>query len=332
MRKSLIWSCMLLTAFILQSCGDGTASGDTEQVNYSTDFKTVDGDPLNALIYELDNGLKLYLSVYKDAPRIQTMVAVRAGSKNDPASATGLAHYLEHMLFKGTSKIGSLNWEEEKVMLEQISDLYEQHREETDPAKRKAIYAEIDAVSNKAAALVSTNEYDRMITSLGAKGTNAFTSLERTVYINDIPSNELEKWFYLESERFRECVLRLFHTELEAVYEEFNIGQDNDNRKLFFGILEELFPNHTYGTQTTIGKGEHLKNPSHVLIQDYFQKYYIPNNMAIILSGDFDPDKVVEMAEKYFGDYEKKEKERRQQAAQQAQQAQRAQHHHHQQN
>lgn len=270
-------------------------------------YETAPDDPSQAKIYTLKNGMKLYLSVYKDAPRVQTMIAVRAGSKNDPSETTGLAHYLEHMLFKGTSRIGALNWEAEKPLLEKISALYEEYRKETDPEKRKAIYAQIDSTSLEASKYVATNEYDKMVSSLGAKGTNAFTSLERTVYVNDIPANELGKWMSLESERFRECVLRLFHTELEAVYEEFNIGQDNDGNKVFHAIMEGLFPSHTYGTQTTIGKGEHLKNPSHVKIQEFFKTYYVPNNMALIISGDIDPDAVVEMAEKYFGSYEPKE-------------------------
>ncbi len=270
-------------------------------------YETVPNDPLNAKLYTLENGLKVYMSVYKDAPRIQTFIAVAAGSMHDPADNTGLAHYLEHMMFKGTNNIGSIDWEKEKVLLQEISDLYEEYRKVTDPAKRKEIYAKIDATSNEAAKYVIANEYDKMVASLGAKGTNAFTSVEETVYVNDIPSNELGKWLKLESERFKMMVLRLFHTELEAVYEEFNIGQDSDGRKVNKTLFAKLFPSHTYGTQTTIGEGEHLKNPSHIAIHDYFNKYYVPNNMAIVLAGDFDPDEAVAMIEEHFGDMKPKE-------------------------
>ncbi len=274
------------------------------------DYETVPGDPIGVKIYTMKNGMKVIMSVNKAEPRIQTNIAVRAGSKHDPADATGLAHYLEHMMFKGTSKIGTLDWEKEQAMLKQISDLYEKHRGETDPDKRNAIYAEIDKVSNEAAKLVAANEYDKMMSSLGAKGTNAYTSVEQTVYVNDIPSNELDKWMQLEAERFKECVLRLFHTELEAVYEEFNINQDRDFRKSNNALSQTLFPSHPYGTQTTIGTGEHLKNPSHVKIMEYFNKYYVPNNMAIVVSGDFDPDDMVAKAEKYFGGYAQKAMDR----------------------
>jgi predicted Zn-dependent peptidase len=264
------------------------------------------GDPLNVQFFTLQNGLKLFLSVNKDEPRIFTNIAVRAGSKFDPAETTGLAHYLEHMMFKGTSRIGALDWEKEKILLEQIAALYEAHRNTEDSAERRRIYAEIDRVSGEAAKIVAANEYDKAVKALGAKATNAYTWVEQTVYVNDIPNNELERWMRLESERFRMTALRLFHTELETVYEEFNISQDRDFRKVLYSTYEALFPTHPYGTQTTMGKGEHLKSPSHVKIQAFFKKYYVANNMAIIASGDFDPNEFVRLAQKYWGDYPNK--------------------------
>ena len=270
-------------------------------------YKTVLDDSLNVRIYTLPNGLKLYLSVNKSDARVFTNIVVRAGSKQDPPDTTGLAHYMEHMLFKGTSRIGAIDWEKESALLEQISDLYEQHRNTQDTAERKRLYAEIDRLSFEAAKMVAPNEYDKLATALGAKSTNAYTWVEQTVYVNDIPSNELDRWLRLESERFRMMALRLFHTELETVYEEFNISQDKDFRKANNAIRAALFPNHPYGTRTTLGTGEDLKSPSQKKIQQYFNTYYVPNNMAIILSGDFDPDEVVRLVNFYFGDYEYKE-------------------------
>ncbi|MFT5646952.1 MAG: zinc protease [Aureispira sp.] len=295
--KKIGWM-MLLLFCVGTSCNRNMQTKQNADGTYA--FETVEGDPMGVKIYTLANGLKVYMSVNKDAPRIQTMIATRAGSKNDPSDATGLAHYLEHMLFKGTSKIASLDWEKEKVLLQQISDLYEAHRTAKEE-DRTAIYNKIDSLSGLAAQYVAANEYDRMASSLGAEGTNAFTSLDRTVYINDIPSNEVEKWLKLESERFNELVLRLFHTELEAVYEEYNIAQGKDNRKVFAAFLKGLLPNHPYGTQTTLGTGEHLKTPSMQKIHEYFSTYYVPNNMSIILSGDFDPNEMVKMVEQYWG-------------------------------
>ncbi|MBL0037205.1 MAG: insulinase family protein [Flavobacteriales bacterium] len=264
-------------------------------------YTSVPGDPMETRIYTLDNGLQVWLSRNTDAPRVQTNIAVRAGSKNDPSDATGLAHYLEHMLFKGTSHIGTRDWAKESVLLKQISDAYEERRSVTDEAKRTAIYQRIDSLSQLAAALAVPNEYDKMIKSIGARGTNAYTSTERTVYINDVPSDELEKWMMVESERMHECVLRLFHTELETVYEEFNRGQDNDGRNAWQAMNKALYKHHPYGTQTTIGTGEHLKNPSMVKIHQYFDSWYVPNNMAVVLAGDIDYDKTIAMVDKYFG-------------------------------
>ena len=279
---------------------------DIENVKSGYEYETVENDPLNTLIYTLDNGLKIYMSINKEEPRIQTNIAVNTGSKQDPSDATGLAHYLEHMLFKGTSKIGTIDWEKEEAELKKISDLYETRRSNINKEERNVIYHQIDSISGVAATYAVANEYDKMISSLGAKGTNAYTSLERTVYINDIPSNELEKWLTIESERFSELVLRLFHTELETVYEEFNRGQDNDRRLAWYTMMKGLFKNHQYGTQSTIGTSEHLKNPSMEKIHAYFNEKYVPNNMAIILSGDIDPDKTIELIEKHFGHYQSK--------------------------
>lgn len=275
------------------------------QKKYS--YTSIPGDPLEARIYTLDNGLQVWLSRNADAPRVQTNIAVRAGSKNDPADATGLAHYLEHMLFKGTSRIGTSDWEKESVLLKQIREAYEERRKVTDEAQRDRIYQRIDSLSQLAAALAVPNEYDKMIKKLGARGTNAYTSTERTVYINDVPSDELERWMAIESERMQECVLRLFHTELETVYEEFNRGQDNDGRQAWQKKSELLYPNHPYGTQTTIGTGDHLKNPSMVKIHEFFDTWYVPNNMAVILAGDIDYDKTIALVDRYFGKWKKKE-------------------------
>ncbi|MBW8049420.1 MAG: insulinase family protein [Cytophagales bacterium] len=294
----IAFAAILSLSLLITGCGDKKV--------WET-YDSVANDPLNARIYTLKNGLKVYITVYKDEPRIQTLIAVRAGSKYDPPTATGLAHYLEHMLFKGTSKIASVDWENEKKLLDQIEQLYEKNRATTDPDERKNIYAQIDSLSGIAVDLAAPNEYDKMISSIGAKYTNAWTSDEQTVYVNNIPSNELEKWLKIESERFGELVLRLFHTELETVYEEFNRGQDSDFRKVYRAMREGLFAKHPYGTQTTIGTGEHLKNPSMIKIHEYFVTYYVPNNMAICLSGDLNPDSTVALIDKYFGSFVSKQ-------------------------
>ncbi|MDP4266835.1 MAG: insulinase family protein [Bacteroidota bacterium] len=267
-------------------------------------FETIPGDPLNARIYTLKNGLKVYMTVYKNEPRIQTYIAVKTGSKNDPSDCTGLSHYLEHLMFKGTQNFGTLDYNKEKPYLDKIDSLYDVHKMTRDTNKRKYLYHVIDSVSLVASKYAIANEYDKIVASFGAKGTNANTSNERTVYVNDIPSNQLSKWLDLEAERFTDPVFRLFHTELEAVYEEKNMMLDRDGSKAWETLMANLFKKHTYGTQTTIGTVEHLKSPSITRIKEYFKLQYRPNNIAIILSGDFDPDKTIKMIDEKFGKLE----------------------------
>ena len=272
-----------------------------ESNGYAYEF--VPEDPLKVRIYTLKNGLKVYLSQYTTAPRVQTQIAVKAGGKNDPATNTGLAHYLEHIMFKGTSDFGTLDWTKESVYLDSIEHMFNHYGTLTDSVARLKYYQSIDKVSNEASKFVIANEYDKMVSELGANGTNAYTTEDRTVYINDIPSNQLENWLNVESNRFKQIVPRLFHTELEAVYEEKNGSIDNDYWKTFQTLHENIFLKHPYGTQTVIGTIDHLKNPSITEIKKYFNAYYKPNNTAICLSGDIDYDKTISLIDKYFGEW-----------------------------
>ncbi|WP_196892671.1 M16 family metallopeptidase [Aureivirga marina] len=311
--RNLHYVSLLSLALVLGSCEQKSSSETAPATeNVQTDangftYETVENDPTGLRLYTLKNGLKVYLSKNTDEPKIQTFIAVKAGSNYDPKDNTGLAHYLEHMVFKGTDEIGTKDWETEKGYLKQISDLYEKHAVEKDETKKVAIYRTIDSISNVASNFAVANEYDKMTASIGAEGTNAHTWVEETVYKNKIPANELEKWAHLESERFSQLVLRLFHTELEAVYEEFNRGQDNDGRKTWAAMLDGLFPTHPYGQQTTIGTSEHLKNPSLEAIHAYFDKYYVPNNMSVVLVGDLDFENTIKTVDKYFGNFKSKE-------------------------
>lgn len=296
----------LLLVSILLSCNNSTKKLETDNSG-GYEYNYVDKDPLKVRIYTLKNGLKVYLSRYDAEPRIMTNIAVRAGGKNDPADATGLAHYLEHIMFKGTTDFGTLDWSKEKPLLDSIEGLFESYRKISDSAKRVAFYKKIDQVSSAASAFALANEYDKIVSGIGASGTNAYTMEDRTVYINDIPSNQVENWLKLESNRFRTIIPRLFHTELESVYEEKNRSLDNDNWKAYETKNASLFPTHPYGTQTVIGTIDHLKNPSILEIRKYFQTYYRPNNVAICMSGDLDYDKTIALIDHYFGDWQSNE-------------------------
>ncbi len=303
--KKILTTLTIIGALTMMNAQQFETKKMTDKAGYT--YETVVNDKNGVRIYTLKNGLKVYLAQNFDAPKIQTYIPVRTGSNNDPADNTGLAHYLEHMMFKGTSKLGSADWAKEKPLLDQISTLYEQHKAEQNPEKKKEIYKKIDEVSQEASKYAIANEYDKAISSLGATGTNAHTWLDETVYKNNIPSNELEKWLKVEKERFSELVLRLFHTELEAVYEEYNRAQDNDSRLVNYELMDALFPKHPNGQQTTIGKSEHLKNPSMLAIHKYFDTYYVPNNYAMVLVGDLDFDKTIKLVDQYFGSFEYKQ-------------------------
>ncbi|SHE51371.1 Predicted Zn-dependent peptidase [Bacteroides faecichinchillae] len=292
MNKLLKFLCLsLFLVLVFSSC--------SSQKKYS--YETVPNDPLKARIYTLDNGLKVYLTVNKETPRIQTFIAVRVGGKNDPAETTGLAHYFEHLMFKGTNSYGTQNYEAEKPLLDQIEQQFEIYRKTTDEVQRKAIYHTIDSLSYEASKYAIPNEYDKLMAAIGANGTNAYTAYDQTVYVEDIPCNQIENWAKIQADRFENNVIRGFHTELETVYEEKNMSLTRDNRKVQEAIFSSLFPHHPYGTQTVLGTQEDLKNPSITNIKNYYKQWYVPNNMAICMSGDLDPDKTIAIIDEYFG-------------------------------
>src|SRR5437660_3483295 len=263
-------------------------------------------DPMAVQIYQLDNGLTIYLTENHETPRFEAQLAVRAGSKPDPAASTGLAHYLEHMLFKGTTHLGTLNYEEEKPHLDRITGLYEKHFHETDAEKRKAIYAEINQESQLAAQYEIPNEMDKLYKAMGEQGLNAHTWHEETVYQVNLPKNRLEQWAIIESQRFQHPVFRLFQPELEIVYEEKNQTLDNKEAVIEFAVNKLLFKKHPYGQQTTIGEVEHLKNPSLKNMYEFYRKNYVPGNMAIVISGDINPRRTIRLIEKHFSAWEAK--------------------------
>lgn len=266
----------------------------------SYSYETVENDPTGTRIYTLDNGLKVYTIVNKDQPRIDAQVAVKVGSKNDPRETTGLAHYFEHLMFKGTEQFGTQNYEAEKPLLDSIETLFEQYRQIEDKAERAAVYHIIDSLSYEASKISIPNEYDKLMASIGGSGTNAYTSYDVTCYVENIPSNQIELWAKVQADRFQNCVLRGFHTELETIYEEFNMYNAQDQTKWLNALFSGLFEKHPYNTDV-IGLPSHLKNPSITNVKKYHDEWYVPNNMAVVLSGDFDPDKAIKVIDKYFG-------------------------------
>lgn len=290
MNKPTLFLTTLLL-LLLTACGGGK--------KYT--YESVPNDPMNARIYTLDNGLTVYLAANRDQPRIHTFVGVRTGGKNDPAETTGLSHYFEHLMFKGTSRFGTIDYEAEKPLLDRIEELFEEYRTITDEAERKELYAEIDRISQEAARYAIPNEYDKLMSAIGSNGTNAFTGYDMTAYVENIPSNEVESWAMIQAQRFSDPAIRLFHTELEAVYEEYNMSLTASAPLTQQVVYSALFPHHPYGRQTILGKPEHLKNPSISNLKKHFANYYIPNNMVVSMAGDLDYDKTIRIIDKYFG-------------------------------
>ena len=306
---------VLLMATVLAACGDAIELTTTENsqpepevsLGYARINESNENDPLDTHIYELDNGLQVYLTENHEEPRFYAEIAVRAGGKHDPADGTGLAHYLEHLLFKGNENLGTLDYEAEKPYLDAIVELYEQHFVETDESRRAEIYSEINRVAQQAAEFAVPNEIDKLYNSMGGSGLNAHTWYEETVYKVGLPSNRIHQWAEIESDRFINPVFRLFHTELETVYEEKNRTLDNGGRIIGTAIDDLLYKIHPYGQQPTIGTVDHLKNPSLVYIQDYFDTYYVPNNMGIFISGDIDIEETIALINDKFSHWEAKE-------------------------
>lgn len=259
-------------------------------------------DPTKTTIHRLSNGMTVYLSPDAQEPSVVAHIAVRAGSRNDPERSTGLAHYLEHMLFKGTSTLGTLDYARERPHLDRIAHLYDELR--TPGSDRERVLHDIDAETQQSAQFSVPNELEQLYARLGIAGLNAWTNSDATVYVAKVPKNRLAQWARVESQRYRDAVFRLFWPELEAVYEEKNRALDNPARRVREAFLKAMFPRHGYGWSSTLGEAEHLKSPAYGDMTAFFERYYTPKNMAIVLAGDVD-ESVLPILEQAFASFQR---------------------------
>ena len=250
--------------------------------------------------YQLDNGLTVYLWEDHDQPDVQGWTVTRAGSIDEPADATGLAHYLEHMLFKGTDRICALDWAKEKPLYEQIIALYDTLALTTDAQAREAVQLRINEVSREAAQYAATDEFSNLIQGIGGEGLNAFTAYDMTCFMNSFPSYQMERWLTLYADRLTNPVFRTFQAELENVFEEYNMYLDNNSNHVRNFIFGKLYEGHAYA-RDIIGYPEDLKNPKLRKLIDFYHTWYVPNNMALILVGDFEIETTKPLIEKTFG-------------------------------
>lgn len=251
--------------------------------------------------YTLDNGLTVILNEDHSKQKVFGVVAVKAGAKDDPADATGMAHYQEHMLFKGTQELGTVNWEEEKKYIDQIFKLYDELGKTEDEEKRTEIQKKINEASLKANEYAIPNELSNIIKSMGGTSLNAGTGWDQTLFYNAFPPSEIERWLELYSHRFMNPVFRGFQAELEVVYEEKNLYNDRFQTQLIEAFNRRFYKNHPYGQQTIIGTAEDLKNPSLTKMYAFFETWYVPNNMALVLTGDFDTETLKPLIAEKFG-------------------------------
>ena len=262
------------------------------------------GSTVSVDMYKLENGLTVMLNDDKNANSVYGAVVVKGGGKQDPNDATGIAHYLEHMLFKGTTELGTVNYNSEKVYLDSIEILYELLGSTEDQKNRLVIQKKINNLNIKASQYAIPNEFTKLTEGFGGTGLNAFTNNDVIAYFNQFPSHQMNKWLDLNSHRFKNPVFRLFQSELETVYEEKNRSMDNPFRKLIEEYFENFWKNHPYGQQTVLGSVDHLKNPSLTKMKEYYNKYYIANNMYLLLAGNFDPESIKPQIESTFGTLE----------------------------
>lgn len=251
--------------------------------------------------YQLQNGLTVMLNEDKYSSGVYGVVIVKGGGKQDPSDATGIAHYLEHMLFKGTTELGTVNYLEEKVFLDSIAQMYDELAETMDPDSRLRIQKKINDLNLKASDYAIPNEFDRILEGMGGTGINAFTSNDVIAYFNQFPPHQMNKWLEVNSHRFINPVFRLFQSELEVVYEEKNRAMDNPFRKFIEEYFAHFWKKHPYGQQTILGTVDHLKNPSLTKMRDYFDEYYVANNMYLLLAGNFNSNQIKPKIEETFG-------------------------------
>ena len=258
-------------------------------------------EKLKIEVYELSNGLTVMLNEDKNASSIFGAVVVKGGGKQDPSDATGIAHYLEHMLFKGTDQLGTIDYESEKILLDSIEMIYDQLGGTINEKDRSKIQKKINELNVKASEYAIPNEFNKLMEGFGATGVNAFTSNDVIAYVSQFPSHQTSKWLDINSHRFENPVYRMFQSELETVYEEKNRAMDNAFRVLFDKFFENFFKKHPYGQQNILGTKEHLKNPSIRKMKEYYDEYYVANNMYLLLAGDFEANSIKSKIDKTFG-------------------------------
>lgn len=256
--------------------------------------------------FRLQNGLKFIVLERHQAPVVSFLTYAKVGGADEPEGQTGVAHYLEHLAFKGTTRIGTHNYRAEKPLLERLDQLFAQIQSARTAgyvAKATQLQAEFDRVQTQAASYVKPNEMGQIVEQAGGEGLNANTSADATRYFYSFPANKLELWMSLESERFLEPVFREFYKEKNVILEERRLRTDNSPiGQMVEAMLDTAFKVHPY-QRPVIGYSEDIQNLTRQNVQDFFDTYYVPSNLTIAVVGDVNPAEVKRLAQIYFGRY-----------------------------
>ena len=242
--------------------------------------------------------MQVWLNEDHTRPQVFGAVAVKAGSKDCPN--TGIAHYFEHILFKGTDKIGTADYQSEKPWLDSITAKYDELACTKDIVRRSLIQKDINRLSLQAGEYAIPNEFQTLIQRFGGTQLNAYTSTDETVYHNFFVPQYINQWCELNSERFLSPVFRLFQNELEAVYEEKNRSSDDVFHSAIDDIQRRVFAGTPYA-YPILGSTESIKNPQLSEMSAFYQRYYVAGNMGLVLCGDIDADTIMPLLERTFG-------------------------------
>jgi predicted Zn-dependent peptidase len=256
--------------------------------------------------FRLDNGIKFIVLKRDKAPVVSFVTYADVGGADEPDGKTGVAHFLEHLAFKGTTRIGTKDYKAEKPLLDKLDELSEQIKAAKKAGKQTEVaqlQAEFDETEAQAATLVKQNELGQIVEQAGGVGLNATTSADATVYFYSFPANKLELWMSLESERFLDPVFREFYKEQNVILEERRLRTDNSPiGKMIEAFLDTAFQVHPY-KRPVIGYNEDIRNLTREDVQTFFETHYVPSQLTMAVVGNVDPANVKELAQVYFGRY-----------------------------
>ena len=259
--------------------------------------------------FSLDNGMKFIVIENHEAPVVSFVTYADVGGVDEPDGQTGVAHFLEHLAFKGTKNIGTKNYQQEKVYLDELDSLFNKiktARTREDEVQLAKLKEEFNNIESQASSFVKQNEYGQIVDTAGGVGLNAVTTSDYTSYFYSFPANKLELWMSLESERFLEPVFREFYKEKQVILEERRMRTDNSPiGKTIEEFLDTAFVSHPY-RRPTIGYNEDIRNLTRENVKEFFSTYYTPNNLTLAIAGDVDPQVVEDLAKVYFGRFEQK--------------------------